>query len=103
MESLVAAVSERVGRARVVSVKLEVGALTCVVPGALSFCFEACARGTALEGAALEIDPVPGRGRCRDCGAEVAVELWSPLCDCGSAAVEVTAGQELRIREVEVS
>lgn len=102
MTSLVETVSERVAGARVISVKLEVGRFTCVVPDALSFCFEICAEGTALEGATLEIDQVPGRARCNDCGAEIAQTGWLALCDCGSANLELLAGQELRIREVEV-
>ena len=102
MESLVESVVERVGDARVTTVRLEVGRLTCVVPEALSFCFDVCASGTRLEGAAIEILEVEGRGRCRACGRELAVEPLGALCACGSADVEVLAGGELRLREVEV-
>jgi hydrogenase nickel incorporation protein HypA/HybF len=101
-ESLVHAVDERVAPERVACLRLQVGRLAGVVPEALRFCFDICARGTALEGAALEIDETPGRGRCRSCGAEVAMESFLDLCACGSADVEVVAGQELKIKEVEV-
>jgi hydrogenase nickel incorporation protein HypA/HybF len=102
MESLVSAVEERVHPARVASVRLRVGQLAGVVPRALRFCFDACAQGTALEGAALEIVEVGGRGRCRACGAEVAMASFLDLCPCGSAEIELLAGGELRIDEVEV-
>jgi hydrogenase nickel incorporation protein HypA/HybF len=36
-------------------VRLEVGRQACASPHALRFCFEICAHGTALEGAALDI------------------------------------------------
>lgn len=36
-------------------VRLEVGRHACASPHALRFCFEICALGTALEGAALDI------------------------------------------------
>jgi hypothetical protein len=63
MEDLIAAVEEETRgppATRVHVVRLLVGRETCVSPDALRFCFDVCARGTALEGAALEI--VPGAG-----------------------------------------
>jgi hydrogenase nickel incorporation protein HypA/HybF len=55
MEDLVASVTEEVGDARVHVVRLRVGRDACVSPPSLLFCFDVCTRGTALEGAALEI------------------------------------------------
>lgn len=102
MESIVDAVEEQVGPARVSCVRLQIGSLTGVVPDALRFCFDVCARGTTLEGARLEIDEIPGRGRCRACGSEMALVTFVDLCPCGSAELEITAGRELRVRELEV-
>lgn len=102
MQSLVESVSEQVGDARVTVVRLEVGRLTCVVPEALCFCFDVCTSGTPLEGALIEIHPVDGRGRCRACGRELRVELADAVCACGGVDVELLAGDELRLREVEV-
>ena len=101
-ESMVAAVADKMGPARVARVRLQVGRLAGVVPHALRFCFETCARGTMLEGAALEIDEIDARGRCRRCGAEVAVASFLDVCSCGSTELDLLAGQELRIRDVEV-
>jgi hydrogenase nickel incorporation protein HypA/HybF len=42
------------------SVKLKVGELTGLAPEALTFCFEAACEGTAVQGAILEIEQVPG-------------------------------------------
>jgi hydrogenase nickel incorporation protein HypA/HybF len=100
-ESMIAAVAERVGPARVARVRLQVGQLAGVVPEALQFCFDVCARGTTLEGAALEIDEVPGRGRCRQCGAEIAMASFLDGCGCGSVELDLISGQELRIKNVE--
>jgi hydrogenase nickel incorporation protein HypA/HybF len=101
-ESMVAAVADSVGAARVARVRLQVGQLAGVVPHALRFCFEACTRGTSLEGATLEIDEIPARGRCRRCGAEMTMATFLDACACGSIEVELVAGQELRIKHVEV-
>ena len=48
---------------RVHRVVLEIGSRLTVEPEALRFCFGAMARGTAAEGAALELTPVAGGGR----------------------------------------
>jgi hydrogenase nickel incorporation protein HypA/HybF len=101
-ESMVATVAERVGATRVARVRLQVGALAGVVPHALRFCFEICARGTVLEGATLEIDEIPARGSCRQCGAEIAIGSFLDVCGCGSGDLDLFAGQELRIKDVEV-
>jgi hydrogenase nickel incorporation protein HypA/HybF len=102
MDGVVRAVAERVDGGRVTRVRLEVGRLAAVVPDAMRFCFEVCARGTALEAAALEIEEVPGRARCRSCGAELEVPDPLAFCACGGADLELLAGMELRIKEVEV-
>jgi hydrogenase nickel incorporation protein HypA/HybF len=59
-ESVIEGVCERTGDARVARVFLRVGGDSCVAPHAIRFCFDLCAAGTAVEGAALEIEEVPG-------------------------------------------
>jgi hydrogenase nickel incorporation protein HypA/HybF len=102
-ESVVATVSEHVGDATVHSLTLEIGALSGVVPDAVRFCFELCAQGTPCEGARLDIIDTPGRGRCRDCGEDVELPDQIALCPCGSANLEITGGQQLRIRCLEIA
>jgi hydrogenase nickel incorporation protein HypA/HybF len=60
MEDLVETISERLGEARVVHVRLEVGKLAGVMPDSLRFCFDVCVRGSTLEGAELEILELAG-------------------------------------------
>ncbi|RNC70674.1 MAG: hydrogenase maturation nickel metallochaperone HypA [Desulfuromonadales bacterium] len=88
---------------RVLSVVLEIGELSGVVPDAVEFCFEACTSGTLLEGAKLVIERVPGVGRCPSCGKESPVRSYFDPCPgCGAYGVRVVAGEELRVKEVEV-
>ena len=101
-EDIVNAVRERLGERRVLRVRLEIGRLMAVVPEALEFSFEVCARGTSLEGASLVIDTVAARGDCRACGAQLELDDPIPLCDCGSADVAISGGNTLRIKDVEV-
>lgn len=101
-EHVIAAVAERVGAARVVRVQLVIGRLSGVAPAAVRFCFDVCAAGTPLAGAALDIVEAPGRAHCRECRSAVALDEPIGRCACGSADLEIDAGQELRIVEVEV-
>jgi hydrogenase nickel incorporation protein HypA/HybF len=101
-QSVIEAVCEIAGKARVTRVRLEIGSLSGVVAESLRFCFDLCAKSTVLEGAALQIHEVAGRARCFGCNAEFVMENLLALCDCGSANVEILAGQELRIKEVEL-
>ena len=102
-ESVVDAVSQRVDDGRVTRVVLEIGKLSGVVPDALRFCFDVCAAGTALEGATLDIVEIAARARCRTCDAELTLQDCIALCACGSADLEFLSGQQLTIKEVEVT
>jgi len=101
-QSVVDEVSSRAGRRRVHAIRLQVGALTAVVPDAMHFCFDLVTAGTVAEGARLDIDLVPGRAACRSCG--VSFDLTDPvlLCACSSAEVSVLTGRELKIVSMEV-
>lgn len=88
---------------RVMRVTLAVGKLSAVMPDALRFCFEICARDTVVEGAELEIIETDGLGRCRDCGGEVALTQLFGRCQCDSTNLEIIAGDELKIKQMEVT
>lgn len=100
--NVVSICSEQAGGHAVSRVRLEIGKLSAVLPEAVRFCFDICARGTLLDGAELEIVEVPGRGRCRECGRELALDQPYGVCACGSRAIDCIAGQELNIKEMEV-
>jgi hydrogenase nickel incorporation protein HypA/HybF len=102
-ESIVSGVRERLGEVRVTRVILDIGKLSAVVPRAIEFCFELCARGTPLEGAALEIHETPAEGTCRACGATLSLEGPIPSCGCGSFDIEILSGDAIRVRAVEVA
>jgi hydrogenase nickel incorporation protein HypA/HybF len=90
--------------ARVLAVRLEIGALACVEPEAMRFNFEVIARGTVAEGAALEISRVPARAWCSGCSREVPVErMFAPCPECGAELWGATGGDEMRVKELEVT
>lgn len=96
--------ARKAGATSVVAVWLEIGTLSHVEPEALEFCFEAVVNGTLAHGARLEIDRVPGCGWCYDCSREVAVNALIGACPkCGGYRWQVTGGQEMRVKEMEVT
>jgi hydrogenase nickel incorporation protein HypA/HybF len=101
-QEVVALVSDRVAEAQVRRVVLEIGRLSGVLPDAIRFCFDLCAEGTPLGGAELEIVEVPGLAECRVCAASVTLERPFGTCACGSTDLEWKAGDELKIKRIEV-
>jgi len=101
-QSVVDMVVERTAGRRVGLVRLDVGALSGVVPDAMQFCYELLTDGTSLEGSTLVIEQTPGAAHCRTCGQDFALDDLILLCPCGSADVDLVAGRELRVLSVEL-
>ena len=88
---------------RVSRVRLEVGTLACVEPEALRFCFDLVTRGTLADGAELQIIEMKPEAWCLACSQAVSVLQRFGACpDCGSHQLEVSGGDQLRIKELEV-
>ena len=83
------------------SIRLRVGQLSGIVPGCLREFFPIAAAGTAAEGARLDIEPLPARIRCPDCGYEGPPE-GSACPRCGGAAFRLIAGREFYVEAMEV-
>ncbi len=84
-------------------VTVRIGHLRQAIPDSLQFYFGICTRETVCDGAALELEVVPGRLGCRGCGREWAVEVPAFRCPaCASGDVEVRSGEELEVESIEV-
>jgi len=91
------------GCTKIKAVWLEIGQLAAIETDALRFCFDAVARDTLAEGARLEIIEIAGQGRCVKCASEVAVAALYEACPvCGSYQIQVTSGNQMRVKELEV-
>jgi len=85
------------------SVRLNIGALSAIVPESLSFCFEVAVTGTDLEGARLIMDVVPLMGYCHKCEKEFEIDDYAFSCPaCKSSKIDTISGQDLAIIEIEV-
>ncbi|WP_346891777.1 hydrogenase maturation nickel metallochaperone HypA [uncultured Roseibium sp.] len=89
---------------KVERVCLEIGPLSGVEIEALKFGFDVVMRDTLADGARLEIIETAGTAWCMPCGHSVTIEQRFDACpDCGSHQLQVTGGEELRIKELEVN
>jgi hydrogenase nickel incorporation protein HypA/HybF len=101
-QNIVAIVTEHAKGAKVSRVLLEIGKLSAIMPDAVRFCFDICTKDTVLEGAILEIVEIPGLAKCRQCGAEIALDKPFAVCSCGSVQLDLITGEELKIKEIEI-
>ena len=92
------------GYSRVKTVWLEIGELSGVEIEAMRFGFDAVMRNSLADGAKLEIIRLPGQAWCMQCSKNVVVKQRFDECpDCGSYQLQVTGGDEMRIKELEVA
>lgn len=104
VQSVVDLCENSAGGCPVTSVTMELGELSGVIPEAIEFCFDACVKGTLLEGAKLVIHRIPATGACYQCNTVFSMHTcYDPCPACGSHLVTMTAGEELRVKELEVS
>ncbi|MES9927393.1 MAG: hydrogenase maturation nickel metallochaperone HypA, partial [Candidatus Thiodiazotropha sp. 6PDIVS] len=70
---------------------------------AMRFGFEAVMKGSLADGATLEIIDIPGEAWCMPCAKSVEVSARFDACpECGSFQLQVTGGDEMRVKELEV-
>lgn len=88
---------------RVTTVVLEIGALASVEVDALLFCLESVLRDTVAAKARIEVESLPGSGKCQECGSTVPMaKRYEPCSDCGSYRVQAIRGTEMRVKALEM-
>jgi hydrogenase nickel incorporation protein HypA/HybF len=91
------------GFTKVTTVCLEIGALAGVEIEAMRFCFDAIAKDTVADAAKLEIIHVQGRAECPACKHQTQVSARFDLCpECGHYPLNILAGEDMQIKELEV-
>ncbi|MBC7785782.1 MAG: hydrogenase maturation nickel metallochaperone HypA [Burkholderiales bacterium] len=105
--SLIDVITEEMIRnhaAGALSVTVEIGALSGVVPEALQTAFTIATRGTELADTTLRIDVVKVAVRCNACQAvREAVSQSDIRCAvCGTASTDVVRGRELDVVAMEI-
>ena len=88
---------------RVLSVKLQVGLLSGVVPDLLKTAFDIYKKETIAAEAELEMVEVPFKVKCNMCGAEMVKDDLFVVCDaCGSTDLKTLQGTDLFLLKMDV-
>src|ERR1035437_2756482 len=90
--------------ARVLEVRLRVGALASVIPESLEFCWGIVSEGPPLEGSKLVVNLLPVVVHCGPCGKDAELEgVQSFRCPrCGEPCSDMRQGRELEIDSIEI-
>ncbi len=95
--------AQRSNFSKVLEVKLRIGKLRAVDPGALDFCFNVISKDTIAGGAKLKIENTPLKGNCRDCKTQFEIQNFNFICpNCSGKKVDTIGGDELQILDLEV-
>ena len=96
--------AERRGSARVISVRLRLGAFSGVVKQALLSSYEMACADTCLEGSQLIVEEVPLVIYCATCDARRSVDpnQWFSCSVCGAPTPEIVGGRELEVTSLEL-
>lgn len=92
------------GANRIKRIVIEVGEMSGLKSGEIRTSFDLLSRDTLAEGAELSITEIPLQVRCLSCSAEYSASGLKMICpECKSIASELIKGNELRVREIEVT
>jgi hydrogenase nickel incorporation protein HypA/HybF len=96
--------AERRGTARVISVRLRLGAFSGVVKQALLSSYEMACADTPLEGSQLIVEEVPLVIYCPVCDARRPVDenQWFACSVCGAPTPDIVQGRELEVTALEL-
>jgi len=98
---------ERVAREqqaiRVTGITLQIGALSGVEAVLLRDAFPIASAGSVAEGALLQIEQMPIRVQCLECGEESEAQPNRLLCGaCGAYRTRLLSGEEMLLKSVEL-
>jgi len=80
---------------------LQIGELSSMIPQYMETLYPAATEGTILEGSRLDIEIIPGNGKCRSCNAIYNVMATKGNCPhCGVKDFELLSGKEFMIKEI---
>jgi len=80
---------------------LQIGELSSMIPKYIKECYPAAADGTILQDTKLEIEVLPGNGRCKQCDLVFNLIENNGACPhCASKDFELLSGKEFMIKEI---
>ena len=83
----------------IVSIVLEIGDLSMIIPKYVEDIYSVVSKGTRFEGTELVIETVEGQGVCRDCKRAFPIG-YCPRC--GKRNADIISGRDFIIKEIVV-
>ena len=88
---------------KILSVKLKVGVLSGIIPEFLETAFNIYKEDTIAAESKLEIEKVPLKIQCKQCGTEIVKDDFVFICEkCESRELKTLSGTELLLEKIEV-
>lgn len=95
--------AQKAGAHTISLIELDIGKLSTIEPAAFEFAWKHGVRESLLEESEVMINYIDGTGRCSECEHEFKIEAhYDPCPECGSFFLEITEGEELRIKSMRI-
>ncbi len=87
----------------IVSIVLEIGDLSMIIPKYVEDIYSVVSKDTRFEGTELVIEMVEGQGVCRDCKRAFPIVKNEGYCPrCGRRNADIISGRDFIIKEIVV-
>lgn len=95
--------AESAGGGRVTALHIIIGRLSSMIDDSVQFYWDLISVGTPCEGAKLHFQRIPATLQCLDCDTTYTLPAeLAPCPACGSAHVQVRAGDEFRLESIDI-
>lgn len=102
LSAIVLEVAGREKLSKVTKVNISFGQMIQIVPEIFDFAFRETVRDTIAMDAAVDIEIIPVKMRCKNCRDEFRIDNNTFHCvRCGSTDLDITEGKELFIKSIE--
>ena len=87
---------------KVTKVNISFGQLVQIVPDIFEFAFREIVRNSVVQDAEIDIEIIPVKMKCKNCGRDFQVKDNLFACNvCSSTDVEIIQGKELFVKSIE--
>jgi hydrogenase nickel incorporation protein HypA/HybF len=102
LSAIVLETAKRENLSKVTRVNISFGEFIQIVPHIFEFAFREAVRDSVAAEACLDLEIVPVKMRCSQCGTEFLIKENLFTCgSCGSTDLEILNGRELFVKSIE--
>lgn len=97
--------AQKNGARRVQKVNMQIGIMSDIIPEWAQTYFDMLSKDTIASEAILDIERIPVKIRCRECGHEFGFKdrEWKFSCEkCESSDIELLSGREFMVSSIEI-